>query len=667
MNEKTFRFDLQSLRAVSVLIVIFYHFNFSISGVILFSGGFIGVDIFFIISGYVIANLILIEIQEQNKFNFIKFFEKRLRRLVPVLYLSLFVIFFFGYFFLLPDRFIQLSKDIFFNVFYLANFYFWDSLQAYGAINGIERPLLHTWSLSVEWQFYIFTSFLFIFFRKYILNNFNLYFIGLFIISFIVNFFFLADQINFNFYFSGSRYWEFLLGVLIRYNQDFLRPKIKEKLNDKKINFILFLSLIYIIIFSISYQFSNIKNIFFIITMFSATFIILMGNSNTIFYEFFKTKILVFIGAISYSLYVWHFPFASFFFATSNQEFFTNNIKIIVLILIFLISIFTYYFIENYFRKFEKIKTKNFYTLLILSSSLLIILSFLVIKNKGYVDRLNISNEKVNFILNYNEKRVKPIDYPIKINGSKKTILILGNSIGGEYFEILKENDYISKKYNIIYALTQIRCLENFISGKSSTKCFRRLELNKENNFQEKLSYLDDIDIVIFKTKWNNKDLKDLPKAINFFKSKGKEVIIVSANPEFKIIKNEMFNPKIKYKNNILVNSLFQKNTIVDKYYILNDQLPKSNDLINMEKEYFSKIKWKKLQNINQELKKISQDNSVKFVNDFDIYCNIKTERCDVIADGVKIHYDSRGHGTILSKPFLSIRILQNTDFKSLL
>ena len=667
MNEKTFRFDIQSLRAVSVLLVIFYHFNFSIEDIPLFSGGFIGVDIFFIISGYVIANLILIEIQEQNRFDFIKFFEKRLRRLVPALYFLLLVVFISGFFLLLPDRFTQLSKDIFFNVFLTSNFYFWDSLQAYGAILGIERPLLHTWSLSVEWQFYIFTSFLFIFFRKYILNKFNLYFIGLFIISFVINFFILANQVNFNFYFSGSRYWEFLLGVLIRYNQDFLRLKIKEILSDRMINFLLFLSLIYIIFFSTSYQFSNTKNLIFIIAMFLSAFVILMGNSNTIFYQFFKSKTLVFIGAISYSLYIWHFPFASFFFATSNQEFFTNYMKIIILIIIFLISTFSYYFVENYFRKFANIKTKNFYVLFILSSILLIFLSFSVVKNNGYVDRLDISKEKLKFILTYNEKRIPPLSFPAKIDNSKKTILILGNSIGGEYFEILKENEFLSEKYNIIYTLIQVRCLENFISNKNRSNCFRRLEFKKENNFQKKMSYLDDIDIVIFKTKWSNKDLKDLPKAINFFKSKGKEVIVVSANPEFQIIKNEVFNPKIEYKNRILINSLFQKNTIVDKYYILNDQLPKSNDLINMEKEYFSKIKWKKLKKINKDLNKISQDNGVKFVNDFDIYCNTKTERCDVITDGVKIHYDTRGHGTILSRPFLSIRILQNTDFKNLL
>jgi len=667
MNKKTFRFDIQSLRAVSVLLVIFYHFNFSIGDVPLFSGGFIGVDIFFIISGYVISNLILAEINNQNEFDFLKFFEKRLRRLVPALYFVLFVVFIFGFFFLLPDRFTQLSSDIIFNIFFTSNYYFWNSLQAYGAIAGIERPLLHTWSLSVEWQFYIFTSFLFIFFRKNILKNFNLYFICLFFISFFINFFLLSNLINFNFYFSGSRYWEFLLGVLIRYNQDILKSFITRKLDSKMINLFLFVSLIFIIFFSISYQFLNAKKLLFITTMFFAAFIILMGNSKSFFSELFKSNILVYIGAISYSLYVWHFPFASFFFATSNQEFFTNIFKIISLILIFMVSSFSFYYVENIFRKFDVINTKKFYFLLILTSLILASLSYSVIKNDGYIDRLNISEEKQQFILKFNDKRIAPRTFPVTIDSSKKTILILGNSIGGEYYEILKENIYLKERYNIIYSLIQIRCLENFIAGRNQSNCFRKLEIEKENNFQEKISYLDNVDIIILKTKWNDKDLKDLPKVIDFLKSKDKEVIIVSQNPEFQIIDAGVFNPKIKYKNNILANALFQKSTVVDKYYLNENKLPQSKDLLEMEKEYFSKINWTKLNTINGQLKKISLHRNVRFINDLEVFCNIQTKRCDVITNGIKIHHDTRGHTTVLSKPYLSNKFLEKTDFKNLL
>ena len=121
-------------------------------------------------------------------FKFSKFIEKRLRRLVPALYFFLFIIFGFGLILLLPRYLDQLSHDIIFNIFLSSNFYFWDSLQAYGAILGIDRPLLHTWSLSVEWQFYIFTSILFIFFRNQIMKNFNSIFLLLFLVSIFLNF-----------------------------------------------------------------------------------------------------------------------------------------------------------------------------------------------------------------------------------------------------------------------------------------------------------------------------------------------------------------------------------------------------------------------------------------------------------------------------------------------
>ena len=496
------------------------------------------------------------------------------------------------------------------------------------------------------------------------MKNFNMCFLVLFFMSIFLNFFILSNQINFNFYFSGSRYWEFILGILIRYNESFLTLKVKNILNEKKINFFLFFSIFFIIFFSISYELLENKKTFFIISMFLSSFIILMGNTDTVFLKLFKTNSLVFIGAISYSLYVWHYPFASFFFATENQIYLTNSIKIILLVPLLLISIFSYKYIEVIFRKSDLISTKKFYIYFTLASFMLLFISYISIKNDGYINRVKISQDQKNFIIEFNKDRVAPIDQKIEINNSKKNILVLGNSIGGEFFEILNSNDYFKKRYNIIYSLIQIRCLENLVEGKTKSNCFRKLEFKKENDYQNKISYLDDVDIVILKTRWSKKDIKDLPKVINFLKKKKKKVIIISANPEFSIIEKKQFKPIKKYENYFLINALFQLNTIADKYYLKNYKLPEGKDLLEMEKKYFSKINWKKLNNINKSLKDISLKYDVAYVDDLGTYCEISKNSCEVIFEGKKIHWDNRGHATILSKPFLSKRFLEYSNIK---
>ena len=665
MIEKTFRLDIQSLRAISVLLVIFYHFNLVFNNHPLFSGGFIGVDIFFIISGYVISNIILIELEKKKNFDFINFLEKRLRRLVPALYFLLIIIFIFGFFLLIPESFSELSSEIISNVFILSNFYFWESLAQYGAISGMERPLLHTWSLSVEWQFYIITSLIFFLFKKKLETYFNLYFLTLFVVSFVLNFFILTNQINFNFFFSGSRYWEFVLGILIRYNQTKAIMLFRNFLDDNKINYILFISFFIIIFFSLSFQFLENQKFFFILAMISSSIIILLGNTKSYFSRFFNSKTLVFIGGISYSMYIWHYPIASFFYTTGYEYYFNNYIKLIAILPLFFISIFSYNFIENKFRNSLIINRKNFLILFISSSIFLVLLSMITIKNDGIFERIKITHHQKNFIINYDKDRKDPGFYPEAfpaiIDDTKKTILVLGNSHGGEYFELISNTKYLKQKYNMIYSHIQIRCLKNLINGINKSNCFRKLDFSKENDFQKKISLLKKVNIVILKTKWSEMDIEVLPDVIKFLKKKGIIVIVGSENPFFKIINNENFKPEKKYKSSILVHALFQKNTILDKYYISKSKLPNNQDLIKMEKEYFNKIDWERYMLNNDQLKKISTENDVIFFNDIEVFCNLAAERCDVLADNNKIHWDENGHTTFKSKLHLSNRLIKNT------
>jgi peptidoglycan/LPS O-acetylase OafA/YrhL len=150
-----YRPEIDGLRAIAVGAVILYHAQVSILGYQPFQGGFIGVDIFFVISGYLITSIILKELITTGSFSFKYFYERRIRRILPALLFVMLVSLPFAWMYLIPSSFIDFSKSILYSLGLSSNFYFHYSGQQYGAIDGLFKPFLHTWSLSVEEQFYI--------------------------------------------------------------------------------------------------------------------------------------------------------------------------------------------------------------------------------------------------------------------------------------------------------------------------------------------------------------------------------------------------------------------------------------------------------------------------------------------------------------------------------
>jgi len=151
----TYRPEIDGLRAIAVGAVILYHAQITILGHQPFKGGFIGVDIFFVISGYLITSIILKELVTTGSFSFKHFYERRIRRILPALLCVMLVALPFAWMYLLPSSFIDFSKSILYSLGFSSNFYFYYSGQQYGAESGLLKPFLHTWSLSVEEQFYI--------------------------------------------------------------------------------------------------------------------------------------------------------------------------------------------------------------------------------------------------------------------------------------------------------------------------------------------------------------------------------------------------------------------------------------------------------------------------------------------------------------------------------
>ena len=167
-----YRPEIDGLRALAVIAVILYHAQITLFGYEPFKGGFIGVDIFFVISGYLITSIILKELVSTGNFSFKNFYERRIRRILPALLFVMLASLFFAWKYLLPGSFIDFSKSILYSLGFSSNFYFHFSGLEYNSEDGLLKPFLHTWSLSVEEQYYIIFPIIFLitfkYFKKYI-------------------------------------------------------------------------------------------------------------------------------------------------------------------------------------------------------------------------------------------------------------------------------------------------------------------------------------------------------------------------------------------------------------------------------------------------------------------------------------------------------------------
>ena len=438
MNVK-YRPEIDGLRAIAVGFVILYHAQITILGHQPFKGGFIGVDIFFVISGYLITSIILKELLTTETFSFINFYKRRARRILPVLLFVMVTSIPFAWVYLFPNAFIDFSKSILYSLGFSSNFYFHYSGQEYGATNGLLKPFLHTWSLSVEEQYYILFPILLLVTFKY----FKKYLIHILILGFVISLG-LAEWTSRNyssisFYFLHTRMWELLAGSILAYFEIANGHRTKHKI----LNQILPLTGLILIGYSILFFDDKIyhPSFYTLSPIIGVCLIIWFSNKDEIITKILSTKLFVGIGLISYSLYLWHYPIFAFF--RVNQ--FTNNIinQLFVILIILILSLSSYFFIEKFFR--NKKNDFNYTKLFILLLYFILILSlnFIIIK-KGIPNRFNqlIQNlEKDNLQIN-NFEHYKFF----KNTQLERTIILVGDSIvsplAPKLLEISKEKNY---------------------------------------------------------------------------------------------------------------------------------------------------------------------------------------------------------------------------------
>lgn len=380
MHNKNFRYDINGLRAYAVILVVLFHF-----GIIGFAAGFIGVDIFFVISGFLMTSIVIKSLDKGN-FSLLKFYLARGIRIVPALFVVSTIVLILGWFLVLPTDYKALAKHTLSSINFFSNIVYWRE-SGYFDTDSHNKALLHTWSLSVEWQFYlVFPIIVALLYKIKKSRNFLLtFFILGIIISLILSIIITAKNPSAGFFLLPTRAWEMLAGGLI-----FFIPK--EKVPYKKpLEFIgFFLIAISCYIFSTDTLWPSYNAI---LPVLGAFLILLAHQQNSIFT---KGSVFQWLGNNSYSIYLWHWPivfFLHYFYKNDDYIFITAGI-----ILSIILGWLSYTYIENPTRKkLSNLSIVKAYFLWFLSISILSLISIMIFKFDGVKNRFsneinNISN-----------------------------------------------------------------------------------------------------------------------------------------------------------------------------------------------------------------------------------------------------------------------------------
>jgi len=623
-----YRPDIDGLRAISILGVVFFHFNFDF-----FSGGYLGVDIFIVISGYLITSFIFNRLKI-NKFDLKEFIIRRAKRLLPTFFIVLFLCSVLAFFIFLPTELIKFYKSVISSTFLSSNFFFWLYSGYWDESN--TNPLLHTWSLSLEWQFYFFFSLLTILIwplvKKKISILIYLIFFIIFLTSFVLAITFLDRSMSF--FLLPFRIYEFLLGTFVYFIID-----KKNLIIDKNKN-ILSIFAILLIMYSF-FAFDSNSNAPGYIALFPCLgTALLIYLSNSIIHKFLENKILVYLGLISYSLYLYHWPILIFYSWLNIVEInFTT--KLVLIFFSIGISSINYHFLEKPIRLNPGVNPILRYFFIILSI-LIIFLSLIIIVNKGYPERfseqkknlLNIFNKDVQFYRkNFLEKNID-----LKFDYNKKKVLVIGDSNGEDMFMAIKQN--VSEDiYDVEFIKFSAWCFEK--SKVSSLLSFfervkkRNIFCERERQFYEKnKKLLADANYIVFSSSWYKGFYLYLDDVINYIR--------LYSNAKFIISSKTTYFPDIS--------NLIQR--IDDK------------DFIKLNKIAY-KVKFQYVDEINQKLKEKVNSLNLQYLDKSKLICSEKNKTCSIFNKNKNEFYiiDDH-HWTLEGAKFFGEKIKYNNLFK---
>lgn len=374
-----YRPEIDGLRALAVLPVVLFHAEFP-----LFAGGFVGVDIFFVISGYLIT-AILLEGIDNNAFSLKLFYERRARRILPAMFTVLSVSGAISIFVLPPTDLVQFGKSLVATVTFCANFLFW-SQSGYFDTQSDFKPLLHMWSLSVEEQFYLVFPILLMLSVKFNIRKPIVLLGGITLVSLLLSVIAINHRPSAAFFLLPFRAWELLVGALlavfIRHNPEtfFISERWQSRLAFLGL-FLLFLSLI---IFDKHSKFPGASAL---IPVTGAGLVILFAAPGNMVGQMLSNSSLVGLGLISYSLYLWHNPILTFLRFCSIGPL-SIELTLFSIVLSIFCAYLTWRYIENPCRNSIKVSSRQLFIFLFSVGIFLCGFGLYLVKEVGLPQRL---------------------------------------------------------------------------------------------------------------------------------------------------------------------------------------------------------------------------------------------------------------------------------------
>ncbi|MEO3414709.1 acyltransferase family protein [Roseovarius sp. CAU 1744] len=341
-----YRGEIDGLRTLAVVPVILFH-----AGIAPFGGGFVGVDVFFVISGYLISTIIIDELDE-GRFSILRFYERRARRILPALFFVMLVSAPFAWFWLMPRDLKDFAESLTAVTFFVSNFLFW--LEAgYFETTAELKPLLHTWSLAVEEQYYIIFPVLMMILVPFGKRAVLIALLVLFFISLALSQWGIYNRPSATFFLLPARGWELLVGVFaamyLRKNPEFTRTPLAELLS------IAGLLLIAVPIFLYTDE-TPFPGAYALPATIGTGFVILFARGGTLAKKLLAARPMVAIGLVSYSAYLWHQPVFAFFKHRFGSGLFEHYVFALIALSL-LLATFSYWVVERPFRRTATLRT----------------------------------------------------------------------------------------------------------------------------------------------------------------------------------------------------------------------------------------------------------------------------------------------------------------------